>query len=220
MSMSSLTWYTKPSNLKKVKQCQCVIRKWLFERELGLTCDKLMNLNSHKAFKPPKSQLDYYLENNVSKELIPYVTLQGKTFGEKYMEQLAKEYFNLDNRKSSTHDHMKNNKTIEQKSARYHANGGDWKWQHIEMTHEWDYLMLCGLDFQDIKFYITSRKLVENLIKEGIIVGQGKKKDGVAQPQQAYWFSRSDFKKKNKNFADYFVKIVDENSLINYLNVI
>ena len=110
--MSSLAWYTKSENLKKVKQCQSVIRKWLFERELGLTCDKLMNLNSHKAFKPPKSQLDYYLENNVSKELIPYVTLQGKTFGEKYMEQLAKEYFNLDNRKSSTHDHMKNNKTI------------------------------------------------------------------------------------------------------------
>jgi hypothetical protein len=114
---------------------------------------------------------------------------------------------------------MKKNKSIEQKSARYHANGGDWKWQHIEMTHEWDYLMLCGLDFQDIKFYIASRKVVEILIDEGIIVGQGKKKDGIAQPQQAYWFSRSDFQKKNKNFSDYFVKIVDEKSLVNYLNV-
>ena len=39
---------------------------------------------------------------------------------------------------------------------------------------------LCGLDFRDIKFYIASRNTVENLIKKGIITGQGKKKDGVA----------------------------------------
>ena len=44
----------------------------------------------------------------------------------------------------------------------------------------WDHLLLCGLDFRDIKFYIASRKS-ENLIKKGIITGQGKKKDGVAQ---------------------------------------
>ena len=77
---------------------------------------------------------------------------------------------------------------------------------------------VCGLDFQDIKYYIASRTVVEKLINEGVIVGQGKKVDGVAQPQQAYWFSRSDFKKNNKLFSDYFVMITDESELIQYLN--
>lgn len=61
-------------------------------------------------------------------------------------------------------------------------------------------------------------EVVEKLINEGVIVGQGKKVDGVAQPQQAYWFSRSDFKKHNKLFSDYFVMITDESELIQYLN--
>lgn len=201
----------------KYLKCQAVIRGWLIRKNHGLTSNKLIHIKTHREFKPPKSQLDYYLENNVSKEILPYVTLQGKTFGEKYMEQIAKEYFNLEDRTSSTHDHIKLTKRIEQKSARYHANGGDWKWQHIEMTHEWDYLLLCGLDFREIKFYISSRKIVEKLIDEYIIVGQGKKKDGIAQPQQAYWFSRSDFVKKNKNFLDYFVEIKNERELVKYI---
>jgi cobalamin-dependent methionine synthase I len=202
----------------KLVKIQSIIRGWLFRKEQGLTSANLLNLKCHNEFKPPRSQLDYYMENNASKHILSYVSLQGKTFGEKYMEQIAKEYFKLDNRNSSTHDHSKLNKTIEQKSARYHANGDDWKWQHIEMSHEWDYLLLCGLDFKDIKFYIGSRKVVETLITDGIIVGQGKKIDGIAQPQQAYWFSRSDFRKKNKKFTDFFVPVKNEYYLIKYLN--
>jgi hypothetical protein len=185
---------------------------------VGLTSNKIKEMKCHNTFIQPKSQLDFYKEHNSSKEIMRYVSLQGKSFGEKYMEQFAKEFFNLGNRLSSTHDHVKSGKTIEQKSARYHANGGDWKWQHIEMTHDWDYLLLCGLDFQDIKFFISSRKTVEELINSGVIVGQGKKKNGVAQPQQAYWFSRSDFSKKNKLFSDYFLEVSSEETLKNTLN--
>jgi len=169
------------------------------QEEGGLTSLNLTQLLCHKNFKPPKSQLDYYREKNASSEIIPYVSISGKSFGEKYMEQIAKEYFKLDIRTDSSHDHKKMKKTIEQKSARYHANGDDWKWQHIEMEHEWEFLLLCGLDFTSIKFYIAPRETVENLIEKGIITGQGKQKNGVAQPQQAYWFSRSDFKKKMLN---------------------
>ena len=235
---AQLESFRKPEMLGKILLCQRYSRKWLAKRSVeitcaklsklkihqtahkdeGLTCGKLSKLHVHKHFKPPKSQLDYYLENDSAKEIIQYVNLQGKTFGEKYMEQIAKEYFNMNARTSSTHDHIKLNKTIEQKSARYHANGGDWKWQHIEMKHEWDYLLLCGLDFKDVKFHIASRKVVEVLIEQGIIVGQGKKVNNVAQPQQAYWFSKSDFKKHDKNFNCYFEEVIDEASLISYLN--
>ena len=60
----------------------------------------------------------------------------------------------------------------------------------------------------------------ENLIQKGLIVGQGKKdENGVAQAQQAYWFSRTDFKKKQHNFEEYFKQIKNEEELVNYLSI-
>jgi hypothetical protein len=209
--------FSKPENLCKIVKCQSVVREWLKKKQ-GLTPTNLLKLKCHNEFILPNSQIDFYIKKKASPEILKYVGLQGKTFGEKYMEGLANEYFKFKKRSSSEHDHIKYNKTIEQKSARYHANGNDWKWQHIEMSHKWDYLLVCGLDFNEIKFYIASRKVVESLITDGIITGQGKKKDGIAQPQQAYWFSRSDFVKNKKIFTDYFVRITSEDDIIKYLN--
>tara|TARA_B100000886_G_scaffold123723_1_gene83376 strand:+ start:1382 stop:2005 length:624 start_codon:yes stop_codon:yes gene_type:complete len=181
----------------------------------GLNINKLSKLTSDINFKMPPSQYDYYKKNNAPNSILKYVILPGKTFGEKYMERIAKEYFNFEKRENSSHDHIKNGKKIEQKSARFHSNGDDWKWQHIEMKHEWDYLLLAGLDFTSIRFYIASRKIVEELINCNIITGQGKKNDkGIAEAQQAYWFSRSDFSKNNKKFRDYFVPVHNESELI------
>jgi len=187
----------------------------------GLDIEALLKLTKHQTFTQPKTQVDFYMKNNSSPEILKYVPLQGKTFGEKYMESIAKEFFNLENRTDSSHDHIKKSKTIEQKSARYHANGNDFKWQHIELKHSWDLLLLTGLEFNSIIFYITTRDNIELLIKEGIITGQGKKdKNGVAKPQQAYWFSRSDFKKKSKSITDYFKIISCEKDLINYIETL
>ncbi len=207
----------KTEYFNNIVKLQSIIRGWLSRKYKGLTCSNLLKLKCHTEFKPPKSQLDYYIENNASKQILSYVPIQGKTFGEKYMERIAKEHFKLEDRTDSGHDHVKLTKMIEQKSARYHANGDDWKWQHIEMSHSWDYLLLCGLDFKEIKFYIAPRKTVENLIKDNIITGQGKKINGIAQPQQAYWFSRSDFTKNKKVFTNYFIPVFNEETLIKYL---
>ena len=166
-----------------------------------------------------KTQLEFYKENNASEIIQQFVDMPGKTFGEKCMEPIAKDHFHLDSRTDSGHDHKKIEKKIEQKSARYHANGDDFKWQHIEMTHDFDFLLLTGLDFNEILNFIGSRKIVEELIEQGIITGQGKKNDdGVAVPQQGYWFSRSQFANKNMIFEDYFRQIKCEQDLIDYIN--
>lgn len=184
----------------------------------GLNSFNLSKMKEFLSFKKPKSQLDFYKEKGASPEILKYVDIPGKTFGEKYMERLTKEFFNLDKRTCSGHDHTLNGIRIEQKSARYHANGNDWKWQHIELKHTWDALLVTGLDFNDIKFYIASRKTVEQLIYMNIIVGQGKKDDnGIAQAQQAYWFSRSDFKKKNISFTNYFTPIKSINNINRFI---
>ena len=44
-------------------------------------------------FRPPKSQLDYYIENNASKQILSYVPIQGKTFGEKIYGKNCKRTF-------------------------------------------------------------------------------------------------------------------------------
>lgn len=204
---------------EKVIQCQAVIRGYLYRQKQPLTSLKLKKLLCHKknVNEKKKTQLDYYIENNASKDILYYVDIPGKSFGEKYMEPIAREHFKLEKRRDTTHDHIKLSKTIEQKSARYHANGGDWKWQHIEMKHNFDYLLLCGLDFNSIRFFITFRKNVEKLIQLEVITGQGKKINGSADPQQGYWFSRSDFKKKSLHFHDYFQEITNEKKLVFYL---
>ena len=185
---------------------------------MSITTNDLLLLETHKQFVSPKTQEQYYKDHGSSEDILQYVRLQGKTFGEKWCEKLAREYFNLDPRKGSGHDHCKLNKTIEQKSSRYGSNGADWKWQHIEMKHHFDYLLLTGLDFNGFNFYITKRSLVEELINKNIITGQGKKDtNGIAQPQQAYWFERKDFKKKGEDFTNYFTLLTNEQSLIDYI---
>lgn len=89
------------------------------------------------------------------------------------------------------------------------------------MKHtDWDVLLLAGLNINSIDFFVSRRNVVEKLIEENIITGQGKKdKNGKASPQQAYWFSRSNFKKHNKKFSDYFTQIFSEKDLVNFLKI-
>ena len=192
---------------------------------MSIPLDRLTALNAHRNFKPSKTQESHYRENGSPEDILQYVRLPGKTYGEKFCEQIAREHFNLDHRQSSTHDHRKLSKTIEQKSARFGGNGAGWKWQHIEMSHPWDYLLVCGLNYLCFEFYISSRKNIEELIRKGVITGQGKKDaNGTAIPQQAYWFEISNFDKLsrndttfNKSFTDYFTHLTDEESLIRYI---
>ena len=185
----------------------------------GLICSNMKQMLIHQSFVQPISQYDYYLSKGASEDILRYTTLQGKTFGEKYMESFAREWFKLDNRTSSGHDHSKNGYRIEQKASRFGANGACWRWQHIEMKHEdWDILLLTGLNISSIDFFAGSRNDVQTLIEQNVITGQGKKdKNGKAAAQQAYWFSINDFEKHNKKFSDYFTEIFYEEDLVNDL---
>ena len=186
--------------------------------KIGLSISALKALPSHKNLILPKTQTDYYVENGAHPDIVKYVGLSPKAFGEKEMEIKAKEVFKLAKRSGSGHDHMKHNLTIEQKSARYYADGSDFKWQHIELKHQWDLLLLTGLEFQGINFYIATREVVKRLIEERIITGQGKNdSNGVADPQQGYWFSRDVFTKRGLSFENYFTFISNEEELVNYI---
>ena len=190
-------------------------KKFLKRNKMGLTHEKIYDLHSWKERKVTKTQEDLYKEHDSPHLILDLARLGGPAFGS-LMEKIAKEYFNLKPRIDSSHDHIKFGLKIEQKSARYCANGKKGKWQHIEMRHEWDVLIVSFLDFKEIKSYGASRKTIEYLIETGIISGQGKKKDGKGVPQQGYWFTEYDFSKKSKKFLDYFTEFKNERAINRY----
>ena len=188
-------------------------------QSVSVSVDRLKALRSFQGHQQRLTQLDHYRANQALPEILFYVGLTGPACGNA-MEDVAREIFQLDKRLSSCHDHTFGRFKIEQKTARYHANGADWKWQHIELKHSWDLLMLTGIDYQSLHFYITTRQKVEELIELGVITGQGKKNKltGVAEAQQGYWFSRSDFGKTGQApvFTQYFQEVGAPEDLLKY----
>ena len=189
----------------------------LIDGTITLPVDVLRRIEFQKNYERKNTQEDFYRMHGAEPEIVDYAGENNKVFGAS-SEKISREWFKMDKPTSSCHDHTKCGKTVEQKSMRLGAKGNEGKWQHIEIKHEWDYLLLCSLKINGFDFHITSRSNVETLIKEGVITGQGKQNEnGVAEAQQGLWFEKKDFEKKGKLFTDYFKGLTDEGSLIDYI---
>jgi hypothetical protein len=79
---------------------------------------------------------------------------------------------------------------VEQKSSG-HWGDTDYKWQHIEKKHKWDMLLLCGIDYTDIKFWGMDRKTFDTLIADNKITNQGNKE---GESSEGMWLNYSDVK--------------------------
>jgi hypothetical protein len=131
------------------------------------------------------TQLDYYKENLAHSATLKLVELNNKTFGER-MQKIVIEFLNLDPSSSSGHDaQLKDlNLKFEIKSSRYWLSSFDFKWQHIMEYHDYDYLILTGLDFNEINMYVISKLEILDLKEKGIIKQQG------GGEGQGLWFAR------------------------------
>ena len=108
-----------------------------------------------------------------------------------YMEHFARFNFpSLDVRAGSGHDHCYQDYKIEQKSSG-HWGETDYKWQHVEEKHDWDILLLCGIDYLYIRFWTMNRKMFRRMLQEGKITNQGKKS---GESSEGVWFNYSDVK--------------------------
>jgi hypothetical protein len=164
----------------------------------GLTLSKLAAYE--KVLQHNTSLVDYYRKKKVNKYILPLIDLNNKSFGS-IVEQIIIEHLGCVKSKTSVYDcSMKiGNKTIkfEQKSSRYWRALEDFKWQHIILDHPYDALILVGIDFQEIKIYVISKKEIIELHKEGIIKNQGGGNKGNGQ---GVWFSR-------KQVQDYLIEL-------------
>ena len=79
---------------------------------------------------------------------------------------------------------------IEQKSSG-HWGENDYKWQHVESKHKWAMLLLCGIDYTDVKFWAMDRKTFNRLISDRKITNQGNK---TGESSEGMWFNYSDVK--------------------------
>lgn len=177
----------------------------LLKNELKKSCffsDQKMELienfwNSLSLNEKPNQLQRYELKN--SPECIrKFIALGGGPKMGCILEAFARFKFkNLNKRgpgKNSGFDHTVSVGSklinIEQKSSG-HWGDDDYKWQHVEPNHKWDFLLLCGVDYTDIKFWMMDRETFDKLVEENKITNQGNKEKESAQ---GMWFNYSNVK--------------------------
>ncbi|NBO72848.1 MAG: hypothetical protein EBU66_15840 [Bacteroidetes bacterium] len=140
------------------------------------------NTKSFKSIKEKETQLKYYKKMKASEEILQLVGLNPKPFGTE-SEKILKEIFQLEQRTSSQNDGTRKGKKIEIKSARYWAGKDECMWQHLELHHDYEYVMLALLDFHEWRVW---------MIKKDILMGElVDKKKVTYQGKQGYWMKKS-----------------------------
>ena len=137
------------------------------------------------------TQLERYESKKSPEEITKIISFGGGPKMGCYMENFARFNFPcLEVRKGTGHDHCFKQYKIEQKSSG-HWGEHDYKWQHVEEKHDWDILLLCGIDYQTIQFWTMNRRIFRQMLKEGNITNQGKKS---GESSEGVWFNYSDVK--------------------------
>lgn len=161
------------------------------------------------------SQLERYKNHGSPDGIIKFIEIGGGLKMGVTLEKFAKSEFScLEKRntgKNTGYDHkiMVGDKEIyvEQKSSG-HWGESNYKWQHVEEKHKWNILLLCGIDYHDIHFWVMNRTVFNQLIEEKKITNQGNK---TGESSEGMWFSYSDV-------ADSLVSIKTNQDLLDYVS--
>jgi len=170
-----------------------------------LEIEKINKTKAFESIKEVKTQVDYYMENDAHPDIIKMVALGNKSFGER-LQRIVMEYLNLDKPSNTGHDiqQISTGKKFEVKSSRFWVNNGDWKWQHIMEDHNYDYLLLCGINFNSVDVFIISKSDFLSLKKIGLVTQQG------GAEGQGLWCNFS-------NIKDYLTPIKSVEDLDNFV---
>ena len=164
--------------------------------------------------KKKPTQLQRYEKKNAPECIKQFIAIGGGAKMGTTLEKYARFRFkNLRERSkgegNTGYDHkVKVNEKdilIEQKSSGHWAED-DYKWQHVEEKHKWDMLLLCGIDYTNVKFWGMDRKTFRRLISEKKITNQGNK---TRESSEGVWFNYSDVK-------DSLVEIQTEEHLLQF----
>ncbi len=168
------------------------------------------------AGKEKPTQLQRYEKKNSLNGIKKFIAIGGGpkmgTTLEKYARFRFKDLQKRSQGKGETgYDHLvkldAKSIHVEQKSSG-HWDDDDYKWQHVEYKHKWDMLLLCGIDYIDVKFWGMDRKTFSRLISEKKITNQGNK---AGESSEGMWFYYSDVK-------DSLVEIQTDEQLLQFVS--
>lgn len=124
-----------------------------------------------KAFNTICIKSNSYYENSPN-YIQTLVSLRNRQFG-CVIEKITKELLHMDEPSDSSHDAKLFNFKFEIKSSRFWTTLKDFKWQHIEPLHYFDYIIFVALTQTDLKVYFLDYKSVMFLISINKITKQG-----------------------------------------------
>ena len=162
------------------------------------------------------SQIERYEKHNSPIGIQRFIRIGGGPKMGVTLEKFAREEFSSlhkrDAGKNTGYDHKISLPSkeiyIEQKSSG-HWGESDYKWQHVEEKHKWDILLLCGIDYDEIKFWVMNRSVFNKLIEEKKITNQG---NNTGESSEGRWFNYSDV-------ADSLIQIKTNEELLEYVNM-
>ena len=163
------------------------------------------------------SQRERYEKAGATPDIMTFINPGGATLGSD-CEQLARYQFPvLQKRKSgkgqSGHDHLAvlsdgTQKLGEQKSGGLYADG-NFRWDHIEPKHPWDFLLLCGVYYDSIKFWAVRKPDVLKMMEDGKITKHGNKAE---DSYEGWWCWYSKIK-------DNLTEITSNEDLVRFLEL-
>jgi hypothetical protein len=149
------------------------------------------------AAKAKPTQLERYIAKNAPAGIQRFIALGGGAKMGATMEAFARHSFKCLNKRKkgqTGHDHYIVNSMgdvlVEQKSSG-HWGDADYKWQHIEEKHNWNMLLLCGIDYDQVRFWAMDRATFRRLIELNLITNQGNK---AGDSSEGRWFNYMDVK--------------------------
>jgi hypothetical protein len=168
------------------------------------------------------SQLQRYENHNSPNYIKKFIELGGGSNMGITLEHFARYSFpslqkkpNCENNTGYDHIIYKNSNFTKEKQEIFveQKTSGFWKkddfrWQHIAPNHKWDILLLCGIGYTKVHFWVMNRETFNQLVNLQNITIQGSKKNNS---DQGMWCNYSVIK-------NYLVEISNDNQLIQYIN--
>ena len=163
------------------------------------------------------SQIERYEKHNSPIGIQKFIRIGGGPKMGVTLEKFAREELSClqkrDKGKNTGYDHkislVSKEIYVEQKSSG-HWGENDYKWQHVEEKHKWDILLLCGIDYDEIKFWVMNRTVFNILITVKKITNQG---NNTGESSEGMWFNYSDV-------VDSLIQINTNEELLQYVSIL
>jgi hypothetical protein len=163
---------------------------WLSQAENKITLTQLQRYEDMNAPEYIKKFIRLGGGPKMGTVLESFARFRFKTLAKRQKGKLQTGYDHLFMAPNTTNNTTKQI-YVEQKSSGHWGGKIGYKWQHVELKHKWDFLLLCGIDYEDILFWGLARPTLLELVEKKKVTNQGSK---TGDSSEGLWFNYEDVK--------------------------